>query len=69
VLNCTLLNIIVMNKKDNRGGIRINAGAKPKYSEPTKTIAFRCPVSKINEIKLVVKNQLEKWEVKNELSS
>lgn len=69
MLNCTLLNIIPMNKKENRGGIRINAGAKPKYSEPTKTIAFRCPVSKVNEIKLVVKNQLEKWELKNELPS
>ena len=52
-------------KKETRGGTRKNAGAKPKYNEPTKTIAFRCPVSKVDELKLVVKNQLEKWELKN----
>ena len=56
-------------KKGKRGGTRKGSGAKPKYNEQTKTIAFRCPISKINEIKLVVKNQLEKWELKNELSS
>ena len=58
-----------MSKKESRGGIRKNAGAKPKYQEPTKTIAFRCPVSKVNEIKLVVKNQLQKWQLKNDLPS
>lgn len=56
-------------KKETRGGTRKNAGAKPKYNEPTKTIAFRCPVSKVDELKLVVKKQLEKLEIKNELSS
>lgn len=33
-------------KKETRGGARINAGAKPKYNEQTKTVAFRCPLSK-----------------------
>jgi hypothetical protein len=44
--------------KQSRGGKRINAGAKPKYSEQTKTIAFRCPLSKIDEIKSLVKSKL-----------
>ena len=46
---------------ENRGGIRENAGAKPKYSEPTKTVAFRCPESKIEELKEIVKAQLLSW--------
>jgi len=41
-------------KKETRGGSRKNAGAKPKYTEPTKTTAFRIPVSKIDEVKKVV---------------
>jgi hypothetical protein len=45
-------------KKENRGGKRANAGSKPKYSEPTKTIAFRVPESKINEVKAVVNELL-----------
>ncbi len=48
-------------KKENRGGKRANAGSKPKYSEPTKTIAFRVPESKINEVKEVVKVLLNKY--------
>lgn len=50
-------------KKQNRGGVRINAGAKPKYNEPTKTIAFRCPESKVNEIKDMVKSKLDLWKL------
>lgn len=41
-----------------RGGKRQNAGAKPKYSEPTKTTAFRIPISKIEEVKTVVNKML-----------
>lgn len=33
-----------MNKKETRGGTRKNAGAKAKYLEKTKTVAFRCPL-------------------------
>jgi hypothetical protein len=33
-------------KIDNRGGKREGTGAKPKYNEPTKTTAFRIPISK-----------------------
>lgn len=52
------------NKKEARGGSRKNAGAKPKYNEQTKTVAFRCPVSKVNELELVVKSKLSEWSVK-----
>ena len=51
-------------KKENRGGTRKNAGAKPKYSEQTKTVAFRCPLSKVDELKIVVKSKLSEWSVK-----
>ena len=43
---------------ENRGGKRESAGAKPKYSEPTKTTAFRIPLSKIEEVKDVVNKML-----------
>ena len=51
-------------KKETRGGTRRNAGAKPKYNESTKTIAFRCPLSKVDQLKLVVKSKLTEWSVK-----
>ena len=50
--------------KKQRGGTRQGSGAKPKYNEQTKTIAFRCPISKIDELKLVVKSKLSEWSVK-----
>ena len=43
------------------GGTRKNSGAKPKYSEPTKTVAFRCQVSKIDELKNIVRVKLSEW--------
>jgi hypothetical protein len=46
------------------GGSRKNAGAKPKYSEQTKTVAFRCPLSKVDELKFIVKSKLSEWSVK-----
>lgn len=52
-----------MNKK-NRGGLRFGSGAKPKYNEETKTVAFRCPKSKVDELKLIVKAKLLQWSVK-----
>ena len=42
----------------NRGGARRNAGAKPKYNEPTKTTAFRIPISKVDEVKKNVRDYL-----------
>lgn len=52
------------SKKETRGGTRKNAGAKPKYNEETKTVAFRCPISKVDELKLIVKDKLSEWSVK-----
>jgi hypothetical protein len=51
-------------KKETRGGTRQGSGAKPKYNEETKTVAFRCPLSKVDELKLVIKSKLLEWSVK-----
>ena len=53
-----------LTNSKTRGGKRKNAGAKPKYNEQTKTVAFRCPVSKVDELKLIVKYKLSEWLVK-----
>ena len=47
----------------NRGGARRNAGAKPKYNEPTKTTAFRIPISKVDEVKKNVRDYLNSLSV------
>ena len=47
-----------------RGGKRKGAGRKSPFSEPTKTVAFRCPLSKVDELKLIVKSKLSEWSVK-----
>jgi len=49
-----------MNKKETRGGKRKGSGAKPRYNEPTKTIAFRVPISIIEHVKSVLKTLLER---------
>ncbi len=51
--------------KETRGGSRLNAGAKRKYSEPTKTKAFRIPISKIDEVKKLVREFLASCEGEN----
>jgi len=51
-------------KKETRGGTRKGSGAKPKYFEQTKTVAFRCPISKVDELKLIVKSKLSEWSEK-----
>ena len=51
-------------EKEKRGGTRQGSGAKPKESEQPKTVSFRCPVSKVDELKLVVKSKLAEWSVK-----
>jgi len=45
------------------GGTRKGSGAKPKYNEPTTTIAFRVPVSKVDEVKDMVNNKLSEWSI------
>ncbi len=56
---------IFTEKKIGRGGTRQGSGAKPKYNEQTKTISFRCPISKVDELKLFVKSKLYDWSVKS----
>jgi len=51
-------------KMQLRGGKRKNAGRKSPFSEPTKTVAFRCPMSKVDELRLIVKSKLSEWSVK-----
>ena len=51
-------------KKETRGGTRKNAGAKPKYNEQTKSVAFRCPLSRVDEMKLLINTKLSDWLVK-----
>jgi len=47
--------------KSKAGGKREGAGAKKKYNEITKTISFRCPVSKVEELNILVKNKLDEF--------
>jgi len=54
-----------MKKTENRGGARKGSGAKPKYKEETKTIAFRVPISLIEQITKYVKRVLAKAEKEN----
>lgn len=51
-------------EKEKRGGTRKGSGAKAKYNEETKTVAFRCPMSKVDELKIIVKSKLSEWSVK-----
>lgn len=53
-----------MNQKNKNGGHRPGSGQKPKYGEPTATVSFRVPQSKVEDIKVLVKNYLEKFKVK-----
>ena len=43
-------------KNKPHGGKRQGSGAKPKYNEPTKTIAFRIPISKEAEARQMIKD-------------
>ena len=49
--------------KGTRGGTRKGSGAKPKYGEKTKTIAFRVPMSKLEHVKNTIKTLLDDWAV------
>jgi len=50
-----------MKKKKKSGGKREGAGRKNLYAEPTTTIAFRVPASRIQEIKDHVKAKLSNY--------
>lgn len=47
-----------------QGGKRKGAGRKSPFTEATKIVSFRCPLSKIEELKLIVKSKLSEWSVK-----
>jgi len=46
-----------------RGGKRNGSGQKLKYNEETKTVAFRCPISKVEKLKEIVNAKLSEWVV------
>jgi hypothetical protein len=48
-------------KKKKQGGKRKGAGRKSAFKESTKTVSFRCPLSKIDELKLYVNAKLFEW--------
>lgn len=52
-----------MKESIKRGGSRQGSGAKPKYIEETDTIAFRCPVSKIEELKSIINTKLNEYKI------
>ena len=54
-----------MKTKKDWGGARKGSGAKPKYSEKTTTIAFRVPISKVEEVKLLIKQKQTQWKIQD----
>jgi hypothetical protein len=57
------INTYKKKEKSKRGGKRTGSGQKLKYNEETKTVAFRCPVSKVEKLKEIVNAQLSGWVV------
>lgn len=53
----------IKKEKSKRGGKRTGSGQKLKYNEESKTVAFRCPISKIEKLKETVNAQLLEWVV------
>ena len=50
-----------MTNKKHWGGARKGSGAKQKYNEKTTTIAFRVPISKVDEVKVLIKQKQTQW--------
>jgi hypothetical protein len=48
-------------KKSTHGGSRKGSGAKLKYNEHTKSIAFRVPISKIEDLRKIIKEYLNQF--------
>lgn len=55
---------VEVTKKKDWGGAREGSGAKQKYNEKTTTIAFRVPISKVDEVKQIIKNKQTQWKNK-----
>jgi hypothetical protein len=51
--------------KNKHGGKRLGVGRPAEYNEETKTIAFRCPISKIPELKEIIKCKLLDYKSKS----
>ncbi len=50
--------------KQKAGGKRDGSGRKGKFSETTKPVSFKCPISKVEEFKEYVNAKLSEWSVK-----
>jgi hypothetical protein len=48
-------------KKSTHGGAGRGQGRHLKYGEETKNVTFRCPVSKIEQLKKLVNDALAGW--------
>ena len=55
-------------KVENRGGLRLGSGQKKKYGEETETVSFRCPISKIDELKFLLRAKLSECSIKQHLT-
>ena len=51
-------------EKDTKNPANRGQGAKPKYNEPTVSVGFRCPTSKVPELRETVNKKLKSWQVK-----
>ena len=47
--------------KSKKGGSRKGSGAKSRYGEPTTTIAFRVPISRVKHVKDLMRGLLDAW--------
>lgn len=47
-------------------GLAPQMGRRPKYAEPTRCVSFKVPISKIEAIKAIVREELAKVEIKKE---
>ena len=47
--------------KKTHGGKRKNAGRKLKYGEKTQFIALKCPASKVEAVRKLVREYLKKF--------
>jgi len=47
--------------KSKAGGKRVGSGRKGKFDEPTKPVAFKCPISKVGEFKEYGNAKLSEW--------
>ena len=54
-----------MKTKKDWGGTRQGSGAKQKYNEKTTTIAFRVPISKVEEVKVLIKDKQTQWKIQD----